>query len=126
MFCLPSFLFHLIYETTEMTIYKFSLGSKYKKISIIFHESMIPLITKGTIILCATKKEKKCYSLNYEMQNINKLKNIKMSKKLLWVIELYEHYRIFKKQTRFINTAFSYFMTHIFSLSTNFNIRGIL
>lgn len=52
------FLFHLIYETTEMTIYKFSLGSKYKKISIIFHESIIPLITKGTIILCATKKKK--------------------------------------------------------------------
>lgn len=59
-----------------MIIYKFSLGRKYKKISIIFHESIIPLITKGAI-MCYQERKKKCY-LNYEMQNINEFKNIKM------------------------------------------------
>lgn len=66
MLCLLTFQFHLIYGTTNMIIHKFSLGSQ--KIRIIFHESIIPLMTKGTIILCTTKKEKEYYSLNYDMQ----------------------------------------------------------
>lgn len=67
---------------SHQTSLNFSLIICKARIILYFIKSKIPLILRPTILLFATKKENKCYQLNYDMPSI--LKPILVSEMLKW------------------------------------------